>query len=218
MIFAACASPVDYNERACASSALRHNPLHAIFAPPAPRLTPRPSPHRRLRTLRTLLRIMRSIRPPRSSYSQLLAVRRSRIPAAQPDPYGIHPQNTPHLPQGKESSRSFRTLVFIGVAAACAILTLFSARRLHAAGRTPCRLFCACSVGRALLSNSARPLNPRTSLIVLCDRGDCSLWLYQLELLPTALGLLSAESLAIYNQQEQPARPEAQRGEQDGVY
>ena len=36
--------------------------------------------------------------------------------------------------QAKESSCSFGTLVLIGVAAVCAVLTPFSARGLHAAG------------------------------------------------------------------------------------
>eukprot|EP00964_Phaeocystis_antarctica_P003565 scaffold1923_cov61-Phaeocystis_antarctica.AAC.1 len=56
--------------------------------------------------------------------------------------------------QAERSSRSFRTLVLIGVAAACAILTQFSARGLCAAGRTTCSLLCwARSLG--LLSEGA---------------------------------------------------------------
>ena len=42
--------------------------------------------------------------------------------------------------QAKESSQSFRTLVLIGVAAACAVLTPFSTPGLCTAGRTLCRL------------------------------------------------------------------------------
>ena len=111
-----------------------------------------------------LLRIMLS-RPLCSSHSHLLALRRSRIP----------PRNQtgrlPHLHhQAKETSRSSRTLVLLGVAAACAVLTLFSARGLRAAGRTPCRLLVSTGSLR-LLSEAAWPVsacpqNPRTRACV----------------------------------------------------
>ena len=61
-------------------------------------------------------------------------------PAAFPEPPTIS-QFSPHLHhQAKESSQSFRTLVLIGVAAACAVLTPFSTCGLCAAGRKLCCL------------------------------------------------------------------------------
>ena len=46
--------------------------------------------------------------------------------------FSVRPTSLGH--QAKESSSSFRTLVLIGVAGVCAVLTPFSALGLHAAG------------------------------------------------------------------------------------
>ena len=89
-----------------------------------------------------------SLRRLRSSHPQLLALRRFRsfpryTSAAIPKPPAILYTSTkysPHLHQAKESGQSFRTLILIGVAAACAVLTPFSTPGLCAAGRTLCRL------------------------------------------------------------------------------
>ena len=114
---------------------------------------------------RALLRVIRPRRPLCSSHSQLLALRRSHIAVTQLDRYRL-----PHLHrhQAEEPSRSSRTLVLIGAAAACAVLTLFSARGLRAAGRTPCRLLvgransgCSRALQRVRASLSASAQNPR---------------------------------------------------------
>ena len=70
-------------------------------------------------------------------YKQIETVRPRKTCTPPPEYMYLHHQ-------AEQSSRSFRALVLIGVAAACAILTPFSARGLCAAGRTPCSL----SVGR----------------------------------------------------------------------
>ena len=53
-----------------------------------------------------------------------------------------HARYTPHTMQAKQPRSFFCTLVLLGAAAVCAVLTTppVSARRLHAAGRTPCHL------------------------------------------------------------------------------
>ena len=82
--------------------------------------------------------------PPHSSHLQPLQLCGASVPVATRSIlrciHRIFATSLKH--QAKQSSRTFRTLVLIGTAAVCAVLTLFSARGLHAAGRTLCHLPC----------------------------------------------------------------------------
>ena len=82
--------------------------------------------------------------PPHSSHLQPLQLCGTSVPVATRSTlryvHRIFATSLKH--QVKQSSRTFRTLVLIGIAAVCAVLTLFSARELHAAGRTLCHLPC----------------------------------------------------------------------------